>query len=167
MYDAVQYIAGKGYERIYFATPCIWDQEKIGNNVYTLKRRLRGYIDGIEAANLKQEPLVVEGKDFASSFGKLDLSQKTAILSICDTYALAVMNYFKGIGLSVPDNVGVMGYDNIDVLKYVHPRLTTIEYHVEKMGGLVFDTIYDIINGKQAEAEYLLDYVIIEGGTIK
>lgn len=167
MYDAVKYIANKGYKKIYLVTPSIYKQEAKGKNVFTLKRRLHGYIDGLEATGLEHEPLVVESKDFENSFKQLDLTKKTAMLCICDTYALEVMKYFQCKGLSVPKDVGIMGYDNIDVLKYIHPRLTTIEYHVEKMGKLVFNTMYDIINGSQVEIEHLMDYVIVEGETIK
>jgi LacI family transcriptional regulator len=166
MSDAVKFIKAKGYERIYFITPAISNQERNGSNVYTLKRRLKGYIDGLQAYGVNHDPLVVEGKDFDKEFKNLDLKQKTAMLCICDTYALETMKYFRDRNFSVPGDIGIMGYDNIDVLKYIKPQLSTIEYHVEKMGNLVFDTLFDTINGKQAQPELLLDYNIIHGETI-
>ncbi len=166
MSDAVKFIKSKGYERIYFITPSISKQEKSGANVYTLKRRFEGYIDGLQAYGFKHQPLVVEGKNFDKEFYNLDLKQKTAMLCICDSYALEIIKYFRDKGYSVPKDIGVMGYDNIDVLKYIQPRLSTVEYHVEKMGNLVFNTLFDIINGKQIQPELLLDYNIIEGETI-
>ncbi len=166
MSDAVKYIKSKGYERIYFITPAIGIQEKNGLNVYTLKRRLNGYINGLRAYGINHDPLIVEGMDFYRAFKNLDLSQKTAMLCVNDTYALEVMRYFRERNYSIPGDLGIMGYDNIDVLKYIKPRLTTIEYHVEKMGELVFNTLFDLINGKQVPPEILLDYNIVEGETI-
>jgi len=166
MSDAVKFIKSKGYERIYFITPAITKQEESGLNVYTLKRRLNGYIDGIKKYGLNHEPLVVEGKDFDEAFRDLDLNHKTAMLCICDTYALETMKYFRDRNLRVPEDIGIMGYDNIDVLKYVQPQLSTIEYHVDIMGDLAFSTLFDLINGKQVPQEQLLDYHIIEGETI-
>lgn len=166
MSDAVKFIKSKGYERIYFISPSIGNQEKNGLNVYTLKRRLTGYINGLQAYGINHKPLVVEGKDFDSSFKNFDLDQKTAMLCINDTYALEIMKYFRDKKYRVPEDIGVMGYDNIAVLKYIQPRLSTIEYHVEKMGELVFNTLFDLINGKQIQPELLLDYKIIEGETI-
>ncbi len=166
MSDAVKFIRSKGYERIYLITPAISNQEGSGSNVYTLKRRLKGYIDGIKAYGLEHEPLVVEGKDFDREFRNLDLKQKTAMLCICDSYALETMKYFRDRNYKVPGDIGIMGYDNIDVLKYIQPRLSTVEYHVEKMGDLVFNTLFEIINGEQVQPELLLSYNIIEGETI-
>jgi LacI family transcriptional regulator len=166
MFDAVKHIKSKGYERIYFITPAISKQEKNGLNVYTLKRRLKGYIDGIKAFGLNHEPLVVEGRDFDKVFSSLDLKQKTAMLCICDTYALDTIKYLRDRNFRVPEDIGIMGYDNIEVLKYVQPQLSTVEYHVEKMGNLAFSTLFDMINGKQVQSEQLLDYYIIEGETI-
>lgn len=166
MSDAVKYIKNKGYERIYFITPSISKQEESGLNVYTLKRRLKGYINGLQEYGIKHDPLIVEGKDFDREFKDLDLKQKTAMLCICDSYALETMKYFRGKNFRVPEDIGIMGYDNIDVLKYIQPQLSTIEYHVEKMGNLVFNTLFDSINGKQVQTEQLLNYNIIEGETI-
>jgi len=166
MSDAVKYIKSKGYEKIYFITPPISKQMESGLNVYTLKRRLNGYIDGIKKYGLNHEPLVVEGKDFEKICENIDLNKKTAMLCICDTYALDTIKYFRDRNFKVPGDLGVMGYDNIDVLKYVQPQLSTIEYHVEKMGNLVFSTLFDLINGKQVPKEQLLDYYIVEGETI-
>lgn len=67
--------------------------------------------------------------------------------------------------MSVPEKVGLMGYDDIDSLRYISPRLTTIKYSVQKMGEIIFDTLFDVIK-TQAKKKHMLEYEIVEGETI-
>jgi len=56
--------------------------------------------------------------------------QITAIFSINDDSAIGAMNAIRDMGLSVPDDISVIGFDNIDVAKEVAPALSTV--HVQK-----------------------------------
>ena len=56
-----------------------------------------------------------------------DFSSKTALLCLCDSYAIDAMTYLQNKGILVPEQVGIMGYDDVDQLKYIHPRITTIK----------------------------------------
>ena len=59
-----------------------------------------------------------------------------------------------------------MGFDNIDVLDYVTPRLSTIDNSVEKVATIAVNMLFDLINGKTTRTEILLDYLLVEGETI-
>lgn len=58
-----------------------------------------------------------------------------------------------------------MGYDDIEPLRYISPRLTTIKYSVKKMGEIIFDTLFEVIK-TQAKKKHMLEYEIVEGETI-
>ncbi len=168
MSDAVEYIVDRKYDQIYYLSPKIKKQEIKGLNTYALKQRRNGYITGMNKVN--KEATVLEGKpikeelDFICS--KLNPTVKTAILCACDSYALEAMNYLREKELAIPDDIGIMGYDDISLLKFIKPRLTTIRYSVQKMGITIFEMLYSHIMDRDKSESALLEYEIVSGETI-
>lgn len=68
-----------------------------------------------------------------------------AIFAANDAMAIGCINYAKVSGLRVPDDVAVVGFDNIEAGLYVEPRLTTINVHREQMGGLALRRMMEMI----------------------
>jgi DNA-binding LacI/PurR family transcriptional regulator len=62
--------------------------------------------------------------------------QITAIFSVNDDTAIGVINAAHDMGLAVPEELSVIGFDNIDLAKEVKPYLTTIHVHKTWMGAL-------------------------------
>ena len=86
-------------------------------NRYSLNQRRQGYLDGIEDERLG-EPFVITNYDWEviKSFIEGD-GGKPAILCPFDNVAIKVLNLMKNNGISVPEQVGIMGFDNIPMLK--------------------------------------------------
>ncbi|HET7838749.1 MAG TPA: substrate-binding domain-containing protein, partial [Rectinemataceae bacterium] len=63
---------------------------------------------------------------------------RTAVLCASDIFALELLNQFRGRGLRVPRDVGLAGFDSIDALRFISPRITTVEYPIQRMGELAF-----------------------------
>lgn len=169
MKNAVEHIAGCGYGRIILINSTITDKVANDTNVYTLLERQKGYLEGIEELNLNSEgPLVIEGLDYERIDQLLKSSpEKTAFLCICDMFALELLEHTKKNGLSVPGDVGIMGFDNVSTLKYVFPRIATVSYDVEAMGKRAFEILVDMIedNGT-VEMDNRLSFNIIEGASL-
>lgn len=55
-----------------------------------------------------------------------------------------------------------MGYDDIEPLRYISPRLTTIKYSVKKMGEIIFDTLFEVIK-TQAKRSICLSMKLWKG----
>jgi len=168
MRDAVDWLAARKYERVAFMTPSIDAQEVRQNNVHILKQRLAGYLEGIHAHGM--EPLYFQGMDRSLEMSREYAAQRerrTAILCSCDSYALKILAGLNECGANVPGDVGLMGFDNVDVLRYVTPRLTTVKYSVQKMGEVLFQSLYErIMDRDKAPCEILLPYEIVEGATV-
>ncbi|MGO7983481.1 substrate-binding domain-containing protein, partial [Rhizobium johnstonii] len=58
----------------------------------------------------------------------------TAIFAGSDLQALGVFETARAMGLSVPDDVSVVGYDDIPFARWVSPRLTTVHQPLRRMG---------------------------------
>lgn len=163
--DAVTYIAARGYRHIIYVSPPL--AYKGTKNIYSVEERLAGYREGLKETPSLHKPVVIREKTYLKLLDEILLHERrTAILCSSDIYALEILNYLRTKGLNVPENVGLMGFDNINVLKYVTPSLATIAYPIKKMGIKAVDCLMSQINSETFSNIELLDYEIIEGTSI-
>lgn len=170
MEDAVKYLVDKGYTDIAYLTPDITGQEKEGLNTYTLRQRAQGYQDGMRRVGLKGIQTLEKGsmeERLERYLKEHDFREKSAILCLCDSYAIKAMKYLQQRGIRVPEQIGIMGYDDIEQLNYVVPRIATIKYSVPRMGKVAVDLLFRCMEKEECRGEYLLDYTIIDGGSLE
>ncbi|OCA96928.1 LacI family DNA-binding transcriptional regulator [Clostridium beijerinckii] len=65
----------------------------------------------------------------------LKSSTATAVLACNDLMAVGVLNACKKLNIDVPDKLSIMGFDNIDLSKFVEPKLTTIDQNMFLLGS--------------------------------
>ncbi|WP_022684150.1 LacI family DNA-binding transcriptional regulator [Sphingobium bisphenolivorans] len=111
-------------------------------------RRVEGFRDGLAARGLPgDETLFVEGAfDFASGIaaGEALLGRQprpTAIFATNDDMALGVLTLAHRIGLRVPEDLSVVGFDDTPAGLTAWPPLTTVRQPLEAMGGAVIDAL--------------------------
>jgi LacI family transcriptional regulator len=132
-YKATEYLIELGHRRIGFvtgATDQICSQD-----------RLAGYKTALTDHGITFDPgLVFEGNFFqplgytgASALIELP-HPPTAIFASNDVSAFGVMEAIRERGLRIPDDVSVMGFDDIPQAAHVHPPLTTVRQPLEEMG---------------------------------
>jgi LacI family xylobiose transport system transcriptional regulator len=102
--------------------------------------RIDGYRSAMTAAGLPIDPDLIRFGDFHTSGGRqhgfelLDRDDRpTAIFAGSDLQALGVIEVMRQLGLSAPDDVSIVGYDDIPLAKWVSPRLTTIHQPLRRM----------------------------------
>ena len=170
MRDAIGYIADCQYERVMLVNSSITKKVKSGLNVYTLQERQKGYIEGIEKNNINEGegPLIVEGLDFnrMDTLYRQGQGKRTAFLCICDVFALEVLTHFREQSLKVPEDVGIMGFDNMSIRKYVSPQLTTVGYHMSEMAQKIFVYLMEMIHGSDIPKDTSFPCQIIEGNSL-
>lgn len=170
MEDAVTYMVRKGYTNIGYVTPDIESQDEKGLNTYTLRQRAKGYLKGMEKAGLSNTQILEKGtiEEKIDCFLEQhqDSDGKKALLCLCDSYAVTAMRYLQQKGIRIPEQVGLMGYDDIEPLKYITPRLATIQYSVLRMGQAAIDLLFECMVDTDCTREYLLDYSIVDGDSL-
>jgi DNA-binding LacI/PurR family transcriptional regulator len=169
MRQAVRHMGGLGYERIILVNARLQEKMQNGNNVFTLLERQKGYLNGIAELNRQDAPAIVEGLDFERLDGYLREfgGYKTSILCICDMYALEVLEHCKANGLSVPEDVGLMGFDNMPTLKYVTPRIASVGYNVEEMAARAFDVLLKMMEMRPVDSgACCLDFTLEAGQSL-
>ena len=78
-----------------------------------------------------------------------DGNSPTAFFADNDSLAMEVMKIIKGIGLKIPDDISIVGFDNDSLCEVIEPHLTTIHVHKESIGALAVRSLVDIIENEQ------------------
>lgn len=73
-----------------------------------------------------------------------------------DSSALGFISAIQDLGYSVPEDVAIVGFDDIEQAKYSKVPLTTIHQPIEKIGAAAIDKLLDIIEGKKPEIRSIL-----------
>ncbi|MCI5800632.1 MAG: LacI family transcriptional regulator [Oscillospiraceae bacterium] len=77
----------------------------------------------------------------------------TAIFACCDHVATGVIDALRRRGYEVPEDVSVMGFDNIPIFKDYEYSITTIEQPVEEMSVCAVDMMMQLLRGEKLEKE--------------
>jgi LacI family transcriptional regulator len=104
--------------------------------------RVRGYREALSARGLLFDSMLVRGAEFNEAGGHqaaqelLRLPERpTAIFAANDLMAFGAMAAVREAGLRIPDNVAVVGFDDIPAARLVEPPLTTIAQYPERLGA--------------------------------
>lgn len=146
-YEAAQHLLRLGHTRI----ACI-----SGPDILTRSGdRVRGYRQAmVDAGVAAPEALLVRGdwtyqsgQDTAARLFALP-SPPTAIFACNDTMAVGAISYLTQKGLRVPEDVSVVGFDNIALSAFSCPPLTTVATPVDEVGQRLCQLLLDRINGE-------------------
>lgn len=121
-----------------------------------------GYREALEQAELAyDEGLVVEG-DYQETGGYDGLRalrrhrrRFTAVFCGNDVMSIGALRALDEVGLSVPDVVSVVGYDDIHLASYLRPGLTTIHQPIEQLGRRAAELLLATMDGSEPVSEVL------------
>ena len=93
----------------------------------------------------------------------------TSILYPDDYSAIGGLNAIEAAGLTVPDDISVVGYDGLYVSQIIHPKLTTYEQNSEEIGRIAAKSLIRLIRDRKSTLieKILVPGRIIEGGSVK
>lgn len=135
--------------------------------------RVEGVLAAAEQAGIGADQLpVIEAAytfdDGAKAFGELmALSPRpTAVLCGNDVLAVGAMQKARDLGLRVPGDVSITGFDDIDLAGVVDPKLTTVRVPHNRMGQAAAEMLIRLINKEQVERRIEIPTEIIERGTL-
>lgn len=165
----VNFLIEKGKRRIAY----IQGQEEL--QLY--RDRFEGYKRALGKHGIPYDESLVwcgfrDGEFCASSEVKNRLSSGInvdAIFCSSDNLATSAMHALYEIGYKIPDDISLVGYDNVPISQLLIPRLTSIGQPFKEMGRKVIDVLIDMIEGKEIDEKESLvfDPFLIVGDTVK
>ena len=131
-FEAVHYLHQLGHRQI----ACVAGPEQMPLSHY----RLQGYVQALRRNGITVESSYITRGDFTYEAGAQALTAlmaqpkpPTAVFCHSDVMAIGVLSQAKKMGLRVPQDLSIVGFDDIALAKYLHPSLTTVHYPIEKM----------------------------------
>lgn len=163
-YLVADYLINNGHSKL----ACITGPEDTPNSM----RRLSGFIKRLDESSLVLESNNIVTGDYSLKSGyenvkNLDLENITAIFAMNDLMALGAMRYLIESKYRIPEDISIVGFDNLDVSEYVYPRLTTIDQHVDELGRVGVLSLLDRIEGNDKGFVKLIEPCLVKGGTVK
>lgn len=147
---AMEYLIDLGHRHIGF----------IGGrpDLQSAQRRLQGYQDALRQANIPLDPDMIVIGDFSIETGRLCARRllslpnpPTAIFAANDQSAIGTIEAAREMGLHVPDDLSVVGFDNIPEAAYFNPALTSVDQFIDEMGHVAIEMLIDLIEGEPLE----------------
>ncbi|WP_199429508.1 LacI family DNA-binding transcriptional regulator [Qaidamihabitans albus] len=149
--SATEHLIGLGHRRIGFVAgrPELWCS----------RARLDGYRAGLETAGLAVEAeLIAPGEfDYESGFRAAERllvldEPPTAVFAASDQMALGVHEALRRRGLRAPEEVSVVGFDDLPEARWSSPPLTTVRQPMAEMGRLAVRTVQRLVRGEAIES---------------
>lgn len=167
-YLAARYLLGKGHRKIAFVGPDV-------HSPGVIQQRYQGFSDACaeEGVEITSEHIfkadttyrngIIIGQKIAISDYKF-----TAVAAMSDVVAFGVMEGLRVCGVNVPNDISVIGFDDLPECCYSNPKLTTISQKVEQKAFLVGEYLFKMIRKKKTiTVNKKIDVEIIERQSVK
>lgn len=167
-YKAVMHLINQGHKRIGMISS--------STHVLSIKQREEGYKKALQDSGLKFDSSLIVHGDYSYKSGLrlgkhlLSMNERpTAIFAISDIMAVGVIRSARENGLRIPDDLAVIGFDNISLASMCEPLLTTISQPKYDMGCIAMELLLKQIKSGNKEPQYIfLEHeLIIRETTIK
>ncbi len=150
-YIATEYLLNLGHSAILFIQGVPY--------IDSSKERFNGYKRALKDNKIKFNPDIILSGDFTVNSGYLSIKRYleehglnfTAIFAANDQMAIGAIKALNDKGISVPDEVSIVGFDDSYISPYVIPPLTTIKQRREEMGKIATELLLDRINSRHKE----------------
>ncbi len=133
--------------------------------VSRVKQRHDAYRAALDKHGIEYDPQLVTSHEYSHLEGKEAMHKlmrlprrPTAVFAASDVLAMGALAAAWDDGLRVPDDVSVVGYDDVDFAAYCRPPLTTVRVPAYEMGQLAVKVLLEMIGGDETDTRvYTLD----------
>ncbi|NYI03846.1 LacI family DNA-binding transcriptional regulator [Allostreptomyces psammosilenae] len=150
-YEATTHLLEQGHRRIGLVTGP-------PQHLYA-KARIAGYRSAMAAAGVETPPELVRNGNYDRASGReqvralIELPEPPTALFICsDHMAIGGYETLTQAGLRVPDDISVVGFDDLPEARWVSPPLTTVRQPLKEMGSIALRTLVRLMRGEHLES---------------
>lgn len=143
------------------------------SNTPNSNSRLKGFLDELNrnGVQINQEHILEGNYTYESGYeNALMLLNEdiTGIFALNDLMAYGAIRAFTEAGKSIPGNLSVVGYDNLERIQYLELKLTTIDQQIDAIGNLSIDLLIQLLEGKEIDSQVnFIEPLIVYGETVK
>lgn len=163
-YLATRHLVGVGHEQIGIVTGPL--------EFSTAALRLEGYSRALREVGMAVDDRLIAHSSFhmtgGVAAGTALLSTKTrptAIFCVNDSTAIGVMAAAWSLGLQIPEDVALVGYNDTEVAAMLQPPLSSVAIPLEKMGRLAVDALLERVDGGSPDSVLIQPQLTIRGSS--
>lgn len=169
LYDSVKFLHENGHERIAYLGGPAYDYSS-GN------KRLKGYKMALEEMGIEVPDSYIQQVEFSFRGGFEGMKRiyeessllPSAVAAGSDLIAIGAVQFLNGQGVKVPEEISVIGFDDLEYAAYVRPELTTVRIPYFEEGEMAARELMKYIEGgKTRAAVHFVSHKIIRRGTVK
>jgi DNA-binding LacI/PurR family transcriptional regulator len=159
-YQAASYLVALGHRRIAFVS----GPSELGS----VQERHRGYCDALRKGGIDPDQQITLSGHFTEQSGMSALPHllaaaepPTAAFVPSDYIALGVLSAAEANGIRVPQDLSIVGFDDIRFSQYVRPRLTTIRSPLDRLAQTGVDLLFERLGGEDAARTEVLPVELV------
>ncbi len=148
--SAVDYLISEGHTKIAFIGGVISPGPRPINTIYTIERRAAGYRTALLDAGLSVNYDLYEAGDLTLEGGyiackrllsRYEQAPFSALFCANDATAIGAMKALREAGLRIPEDVSLIGFDDIEMVEHLSPPLTTVRVNKEALGYIAVKSL--------------------------
>ncbi len=159
IFQAIEHLYQKGLKNIHFLSGV--------ESHFDNKERKAAYCEAMSSLNIK-EYIQIHSGNFRQESGQAlgekmitgEIPMPQAILCANDEMAIGLMERLCEADIKIPQDISIIGFDDILISRYVQPKLSTISHPKFDLGKVAFETLIKILNGENVP-NITLDTVFI------
>lgn len=161
---ATEHLLAQGHRRIAFL---------MGDPIHDdASDRHQGYLDALAAAGVEADPSLIAQGDYTEGSGMLAITHLlarsigfTAVFSSNDQMAIGAAHALRRSGLRVPDDVSLVGFDDVINARYAMPPLTTVRQSMYEMGQQAAQAVLLQLAGRTPQVQLPAPELVVREST--
>jgi len=147
-FDLARHVMQHGHRKIAMIAGVTIGNDRAADRIKGVKHAIMRATNNAELLSVVEKPYSIEDGEqgFAEVFSAGPLP--TAIICGNDVLAAGAISKAKEMGLAVPEDISIVGFDNIDLALVTDPKLTTINVPHRRMGSIAAELLISSLNGK-------------------
>jgi len=148
--QAVDHVVDLGHTRVAFIAGPL--------DLHSARTRRQAFIDGMRAHKIQPEAKLIREGTHTAEGGQPAMTAllrggkpPTAVVCSNDWTAIGALHAIDAAGLRVPEDISLVGFDDIPLASYTHPPLTSVRMSAGDVGSTAFDALFRLIGGDRPE----------------
>ncbi|MBB5608514.1 MULTISPECIES: LacI family DNA-binding transcriptional regulator [unclassified Janthinobacterium] len=143
-------------------------------NLPEVAQRHQGYLEALAARGVERDEHLYVAGSFLPQGGALAVQQLVkrglsfdAIFACSDLLAMSAISALRQHGLPVPEQVAVVGYDDIELAAYFHPPLSTVRQPMRAAGRALVSSLLALVDGAPLASQQLPTELVVRASSTR